>query len=149
MYEITNPEDQLALLKLITDNTWRAINQQTKQAPALPRPDSFSIPKVISNKSKAPVKLKKAPYAKAPKALSQPKPTPPTAQQIKIQQHKNQQDYAHAVQRTLAKNPPTPMPKSLQPISGNIISPIDSTRSDSDKQELIKQARGQSPVKPL
>ena len=30
IYEITNPEDQLALLKMITDNTWAAISRQPK-----------------------------------------------------------------------------------------------------------------------
>jgi len=123
IYEITNPEDQLALLKMIMDNTLAAISRQpktklpiTKAAPVVP------IRKIV--KSKAISKPKKAPYAAPPKPLPKPKPLAPSPIQAKSQQQKSQQDYAKAVQKTLAKAPVKTMPKSLQPLPTSIISPI-------------------------
>jgi hypothetical protein len=139
VYEITNPDDQLALLRAIMDNTWATINRQ-KQAkrptvastrPTLPKP----------TKPKAASKPKKIPRVPAPKPLPKPKPIAPTPMQIKNQQQKNQQEYAQAVQKTLAKAPPKPLPKSMQPIPTSIISPIGG--GDPDFNKKMAQAKKQ------
>jgi hypothetical protein len=123
IYEITNPEDQLALLKMIMDNTWAAISRQPKtKAPATKAAPVAPLRKPV--KAKTIPKPKKAPYTATPKPLPKPKPLPQTPTQIKHHQLKSQQDYAKAVQKTLAKAPVKPMPKSLQPLPTSIISPI-------------------------
>ena len=52
--EIANPEDQLALWRLISDNVWSAVMAQAKQAAALkaqaavtPKPKKFKPKKAI------------------------------------------------------------------------------------------------------
>lgn len=122
IYEITNPEDQLALLKMIMDNTWAAISRQPRtKAPIATVTPVAPLKRAIN--TKAITKPKKAPHAAAPKQLPKPKPLPQTPTQIKHQQLKSQQDYAQEVKKTFDKNS-TKMPKSLQPLPGNIISPI-------------------------
>ena len=122
IYEITNPEDQLALLKMIMDNTWAAISRQpktkapvTKAAPVAPHKKAI--------KTRAVTKPQKAPYAAAPKPLPKPKPLTQSLAQIHHQQLKNKQDYAQEVKKTFDKDS-AKMPKSLQPLPGNIINPI-------------------------
>jgi hypothetical protein len=65
--EVTNPEEQLGLLRLIIDNTWSAIKQQ---ADAHARKKSMQpIPKPKAKVPKAP---KPAPYAAMPKPIPRP-----------------------------------------------------------------------------
>ena len=107
--EIANPEDQLALWKLISDKMWAAFAQP------VPQPDSTQVPqsstlkgRVASpakpvarpitktshkasakSKTKA-VKPKRAPMAPAPKPLPKPNPqqvTPTQATKQQTQQH--------------------------------------------------------------
>lgn len=140
IYEITNPEDQLALLKAIMDNTWATISREKQ----IKRPIANNITKLPlaePSKSKATPKPKKAPMAAAPKPLSKAKPLAPTPAQIKTQQEKSQQDYAKVVQKTLSKAPHAPMPKSLQPLPTNIISPIGG--GDPELNKKLDQARKQ------
>ena len=140
IYEITNPEDQLALLKMIMDNTWAAISRQPKtKAPVTKAASVAPLRKPV--KTKATQKPKKAPYAAAPKPLPKPKPLAPSPIQVKNQQQKSQQEFAKTVQKTLAKAPSKPMPKSLQPLPRNIISPIGS--SDPELEKKLDFARRQ------
>ena len=142
IYEITNPEDQLALLKMIMDNTWAAISRQPKtKAPVSKAAPAAPLRKVI--KTKAIPKPKKAPYAAAPKPLPKPKPLTPSPIQVKNQQQKSQQEYAKAVQKTLAKAPVKPMPKSLQPLPGNIISPIGGGDPELEKKLDFARRQGE------
>ena len=129
IYEITNPEDQLALLRMIMDNTWAAISREletkapiAKVTPVTPSRNTIK-PKVI-------LKPKKAPYAAAPKQLPKPKPVTPSPSEVKTQQ-----------QKTLPKAPTKPMPKSLQPLPTNIISPIGG--GDPELNKKLDQARRQ------
>ena len=65
--EIANPEDQLALWRLISDNVWTAVMAQAKQAAAL-KAQAAATPKPKKFKPKKPI----------PKAPQAPKPKPPT-----------------------------------------------------------------------
>jgi len=142
IYEITNPEDQLALLKMIMDNTWAAISRQPKtNAPAFKATPATPLKKAI--KTKSITKSKKAPYAAAPKPLPKPKPLTPSPIQLKNQQQKSQQEYAKTVQKTLAKSPVKPMPKSLQPLPGNIISPIGGGDPELEKKLDFARRQGE------
>ena len=60
MYEISNAQDQLALLRLIMDNTWVAIQQQANAQ----QPPKKAKPAI---KAKAPAKPVKGPYSPPPK----------------------------------------------------------------------------------
>ena len=120
--EITNAQDKLDLLKSIMDNTWRSI-AQPNAAPAQVTPIRQIMPAKPAVKVKPIAKIKKAPYAAPPKPLPKPKLIPQTPTQIKHQQQKSQQDYAQAVKKTFDKDA-VKIPKSLQPLPGNIISPI-------------------------
>lgn len=63
--EVTNPEEQLGLLRVIIDNTWSAIKQQA---------DTQARQKAAQPLPKAKVKTpKSAPYAAKPNPLPKPK----------------------------------------------------------------------------
>jgi hypothetical protein len=66
--EIANPEDQLALWRLISDNVWSAVMAQAKQA-AAQKAQAAANPK--------PKKFK--PKKDIPKPPPAPKPKPPAA----------------------------------------------------------------------
>ena len=66
--EIANPEDQLALWRLISDNVWSAVMAQAKQA-AAQKAQAAATPK--------PKKFK--PKKAIPKPLPAPKPKPQTS----------------------------------------------------------------------
>ena len=121
--EIVSADEKLGLAKLIFNNTFNQLASELPQwsAPA-PKPAVGTVAKPIAtkNKSRAP---KRAPMAPAPKPLPKPKPLPQTPTQIKHQQQKSQQDYADAVKKRFDKDA-VKIPKSLQPLPGNIISPI-------------------------
>jgi hypothetical protein len=129
IYEITNPEDQLALLRMIMDNTWAAISRQRQSKIPITKPNVVISPsKAI--KTKPASKPKKVPYAAAPKPLPKPKPLSPPPLQLRNQQ-----------QKVLPKAPAKSMPKSLQPLPTNIISPIGG--GDPELNKKLDQARRQ------
>lgn len=123
--EITSAQDQLELLRTIIDNTWSAIKQRADA-----QAKQVIVKKQTASKGAKPVGLKKAPYAAAPKPLPKPKTLPPQQQ-------------------------PSPIPKppamsgAPKDLTRNIISPINNNRSEKEKQELLKIARGEMPWKPL
>ena len=86
--EIANPEDQLALWRLISDNVWSAV---MAQAAATPKPKKFKPKKAIPKPPPAP--KPKPPAPKPPPAKS---PVPPQP-------------------RSVAPRRPTPLPSS-QPV---------------------------------
>ena len=146
--EITNTQDKLDLLKSIMDNTWRSISQQnTTQAPFVPVRQIMSAKPAVKVRPMAKIKSlakpKKAPYAAAPKPLPKPKPLTPSPIQVKNQQQKSQQEYAKIAQKTLAKAPVKPMPKSLQPLPGNIISPIGGGDPELEKKLDFARCQGE------
>lgn len=150
MGEIVTADDKLELAQLIFNNTFK----QLTAVPHVPtKPNQYALPKkaaipapVQKPKAKAP---KRAPMAAPPKPLPKPKPIALSATQIKNKQLKNQQAYAQAVKSTLDKDNAVKVPKSLQPLPSNIISPVNHNRSERDKQEVIKQARGETLWRPL
>ena len=149
MNEIIDPEDQLALLQTILNSALHTIRQQAeiqlRQQPTYqPKLITKTIPKAKSvSKPKAIPKPKKAPYAAAPKPLPKPKPLTPSPIQVKNQQQKSQQEYAKTVQKTLAKSPVKPMPKSLQPLPGNIIIPIGGGDPELEKKLDFARRQGE------
>lgn len=141
IYEITNPKDQLALLRMIMDNTWAAISRQRQIKAPVAKATSLVLPKKAV-KPKAIPKKKKAPYAAAPKPLPKPKPLSQTPTQMHHQQLKTKQDYAQEVKKTFDKDA-VKMPKSLQPLSTNIISPIGGGDPEFNKKLELAKRQGE------
>ena len=175
--EIANPEDQLALWRMVSDSMWKVFGQPSPTAQpnntqhAQPNPINALTPKAtprptveplakgmhriasIRKPAEKPVKpsklpkTKKAPMAPAPKPLPKPKRLAPTPLQIKNQQQKAQQDHAAYLHKELVKKPLQPHPGAPKPIPGNIISPIDVPRNAKEREQLRGQARGELPWK--
>ena len=123
--EIANPEDQLALWRLISDNVWSAVMAQAKQA-AAEKAQSVANPKPKKFKPKK--AIPKPPPA--PKPLPAKSPVPPQ-------------------QRSVAPSRPTPLPSS-QPV----LRPTHSSSfSQADLQGMQQQTQGtgqtSSPQKPF
>ena len=172
--EIANPEDQLALWKLISDKMWGAFAQQPPQATTAPvqtatmgqgraaipaRPVAKHLPRPTPKASHQPavnakaraVKPKLAPMAPAPKPLPKPQAqqlSPGQASKHQTQQH---QPLAQHLSKELAKPnlqqrtyPQTPTPLPKP------VTPIES-RTDGyderDKDELVTHSRAQHPFK--
>jgi hypothetical protein len=94
--EVTNPEEQLGLLRVIIDNTWSAIKQQ---ADAHARQKAIQPPPRLKSKTaKAP---KPAPYTVIPKPVIKPK-QPYKAPQVGTRSLK-----------PASASMPTPLPSSL------------------------------------
>ena len=166
--EIINPEDQLALWRLISDKVWSTFGQTAPQpsaaaaqhpvAPATPKPAPKGLSRVPAKplrKGKAtPAKKgkpKKAPMAPPPKPLPSPKPLQPTQTQTKQDQTKQQQQLAHHIQQALTKKTLAPStPQSTQPKGpvANVVAPMNSSYSERDKDELVFHRR-ENPLKPL
>jgi hypothetical protein len=148
MNEIIDPEDQLALLQTILTSALNTIRQQAEnqawqQPTNRPKFASKTIPKAKSTyKPKAIPKPKKAPYAAAPKPLPKPKRISQTPAQIKHHQQKHQQDYAQAVEKTFDKDV-AKMPKSLQPLPSNMISPIGGGDPELNKKLELARRQGE------
>jgi hypothetical protein len=119
--EIANPEDQLALWRLISDNVWSAVMVQAKQAAAqkaqaaaTPKPKKFKPKKAIP----------KPPLAPKPKPQT-PKP-PPAKSPVPPQQ------------RSVTPSRPSPLPSS-QPV----IRPTHSSSfSQADLHGIQQQTQG-------
>ena len=177
--EIANPEDQLALWRMVSDSMWKAFGQPTQTnftssaQPNQPNqfnqantPNSNTTPKAIvkplassgqriasirkpAAKPAKAPKPKKAPMAPAPKPLPKPKRLAPTPLQIKNQQQKAQQEYAVQVRNELSRKPIEPHPGAPKPLPGNIISPVDVPRNAKEREQLRGQARGELPWRPM
>lgn len=166
--EIINPEDQLALWRLISDKVWSTFGQTAPQprsaatqhpvAPVTPKPTLKSpvrVPAKPMRKVKAtPAKKgkpKRAPMAPPPKPLPKPAqltPTPTQAKQAQTQQH---QQLAHHIQQALSKKSPGPShPQPTQPkgVAQNPVAPMNNSYNERDKDELVFHKR-QNPLKPL
>jgi hypothetical protein len=169
--EIINPEDQLALWRLISDKVWSAFGQTAPQpsvaaaqhpvAPATPKPAAKGLSRVSAKpmrKGRAtPAKKgkpKRAPMAPPPKPLPKPKPLQPTQIQTKQAQTQQHQQLAHHIQQALTKKPPGPsQPQATQPsqnkgVVTNPVAPMNNSYNERDKDELVFHKR-QNPLKPL
>jgi hypothetical protein len=127
--EIITADEKMKLARLIFNNTF---NQLANEVPQIPRPVAKPMAKPIATKVK-PRAPKRAPMAPPPKPLPKAKPIPKTPTQVKHQQHKHQHDFAQAVKKTFDKDA-AKMPKSLQPLPTNIISPIGGTDPELHKK---------------
>ena len=166
--EIANPEDQLALWKLVSDKMWAAFGQQAQQqpnpmppqqlAPSTPKttakPISRTPTKPLGKRKATPVKAhkpKKAPMAPAPKPLPKPKPFQVTPAQASKQQTQQHQQLAHHIHQALTKKPSAqPSPQPIQPKApvATTVAPMNNSYSERDKDELVLHKR-QNPLKPL
>jgi hypothetical protein len=133
--EIITADEKMRLARLIFNNTFNQLANEIHQKP-MPIAKQLAKPMAAKPKPRAP---KQAPMAPPPKSLPKAKPLPQTTAQIKHQQHKNQQDYAQAVKKSFNKDGGIKIPKSLQPLPGNIISPIGG--GDSELNKKLDQAR--------
>lgn len=119
--EIANPEDQLALWRLISDNVWSSVLAQAKQA-AAQKAQATAKPKPKKFKPKK--ALPKTPPPPKPKA---PAPKPPPAKSAVPQQA-----------RMVTPSRPQPLP-SAQPV----LRPTHSSSfSQADAYGLQQQAMG-------
>ena len=158
--EIADPEDQLALWKLVSDNIWSAFGQQAHQQPSSlqAHPHVKNIRKAVTSplgkKKDAPVKAnkpKKAPMAPAPKPLPKPKPQQLTHTQADRQQTQQYQQLAHHINQALTrKTPAQPNPQPTQPKApvAASMAPMNNSYSERDKDELVFHRR-ENPLKPL
>ena len=166
--EIANPEEQLALWKLVSDKMWAVFGQQAQQlpnrlptqqsaasAPKVPaKPKSITLANPVGKRKATPVKThkrKKAPMAPAPKPLPKPKPQQLTPAQASKQQTHQHQQLAHHIHQALSKKTPTQL--YLEPIQPKApvtttVEPMTNSYSERDKDELVMHRR-QNPLKPL
>ncbi len=161
--EITNPEDQLALWRLISDTVWSTFGQQV-QKPGSTAPHAVATvttkasPKRLSNVPAKPKgtttkkgKPKKAPTVLPPKPLPKPKPLQPTQTQTKQAQTQQYQQLAHHIQQALAnKQPATRLPSVSQPEDPKevAVAPLNNSYGERDKDDLVFHRR-ENPLKPL
>ena len=166
--EIINPEDQLALWRLISDKVWSTFGQTAPQlsaaatqhpvAPATPKPAAKGLSRTPAKplrKGKAtPAKKdkpKKAPMAPPPKPLPKPKPLQPTQIQTKQAQTQQHHQLAHHIQHALTKKPLTPSypkPNQLKGPATTTLEPMNNGYGEREKDELVFHRR-QNPFKPL
>jgi hypothetical protein len=168
--EIANPEDQLALWKLISDKVWAAfaksVPQDTITRVAQPQnvqgnvagstkqltmPSSRAAHKSTPAPKPKVVKAKRAPMAPAPKPLPKPTPQQLTPTQITKQQNQHHQQLAQHLHKELTKQqphqgvvsqPPTPKLKTVSQIE-----PMNNSLDDREKDELIMHSRSEHPFK--
>ena len=170
--EIANPEDQLALWKLVSDKMWAAFAQPVPQPDSTQGPQSSTLKGRVANpakpvarpttktshkasaksKTKA-VKPKRAPMAPAPKPLPKPNPQQVTSTQDTKQQAQQHQQLAQHLHKELMKpnpqqriypQPPTPIQKPVTPIE-----PMTNGYDERDKDELVFHSRAQHPFKTI
>ena len=169
--EIANPEDQLALWKLVSDKMWGAFAQQlppssmTTTQPASvgqgratqpTRPTAKQIKTAGKSQPKAKgraVRPKRAPMAPAPKQLPKPKPKQQSSAEAAKQQAQQHQQLAQQLHKEIAKSnpqqrtypkPPTPIHKAVTPTA-----PVTNGYDERDKDELVMHSRVQHPFKPI
>ena len=172
--EIANPEDQLALWKLISDKMWGAFAQQLSQtntasaqptsggqgrATTISKPIAKQIPKTPAKtahksqpKSKGrSVKPKRAPMAPAPKQLPKPNPQQLSPSQSAKQQSQQHQQIAQHLHKEINKSNPQQRiyPQPPTPIQKPVtpIEPMTNGYNERDKDELVMHSRAQHPFK--
>ena len=174
--EIANPEDQLALWKLVSDKMWAAFAQQIPQAfndPNRPtavhqgsagvatRPQvgsavkptrKFSAKTVGKTRPRA-TKPKRAPMAPPPKPLPRPKAQQLSPTQATKQQTQQHQQLAQHLSKELAKPqrnqkiyPQPPNPTQKPPTP---VAPMNNSYDERDKDELVLHSRAQNPFKTI
>jgi hypothetical protein len=174
--EIANPEDQLALWKLVSDKMWGAFAQQLPQTTATPmqsssvdqgraalptKPMANHVPKAqakTAHKSQPKAKgraakPKRAPMAPAPKQLPKPNPQQLSPTQAAKQQTQQHQQIAQHLHKELTKTNPQQRiyPQPPTPIQKPVtpIEPMTNGYDERDKDELVMHSRAQHPFKTI
>jgi hypothetical protein len=132
--EVTNPEEQLGLLRVIIDNTWSAIKQQADAHARQKAAQPATKPQV-----KAPKVPRAAPYSAMPKPLPKPKPQNLANPQVKAGPMATQ---AHKFSRKQM-----PVNAFTQNPVNKVITPSDALKTNKEKEELINPPYGTSPRK--
>ena len=129
VYEITNPQEQLTLLRTIFDNSWSAIEQQARHNRAATKAPKPKIPKP----QKRPQVIPAPPLPKAHPKLATPKPiqSKPTKTPALVQQ-----PYKKPINKS------TPMPASLKPLPTSVLSPVNGP----DAQREIEWSKQTKPL---
>jgi hypothetical protein len=131
--EVTNPEEQLGLLRVIIDNTWSAIKQQADAQARQKSSQPASKPKVKTLKPP-----KQAPYASKPKPLPKPKPLYPA---------KPQPAMKSTIGKAVYKQPQANI-GAPKPLTNNHLNQASASLSNLEKDEVLNLPRGMLP-KPL
>jgi len=167
--EIANPEDQLALWKLISDKMWAAFAQPASRSvdAGVPRaaispgrvgtvatPLRAAIPKAATKSTIKAVpkatKPRRTPMAPAPKPLPKPKPQQPPSALAHKQTTQQPQQMAQQLQKELVKplrlqkiqpQPPTPTQRPPTPTL-----PISQAYGDRGEDELVNSPPVQHPL---
>ena len=174
--EIANPEDQLALWKLVSDKMWAAFAQQpppttmTPTQPATMGQGKATIPAMPTAKHipKAPIKTayksqpkakgraakpKRAPMAPAPKQLPKPNPQQLSPSQAAKQQSQQHQQLAQHLHKEIAKSNPQqriyPQPPTPTQKPPTPVAPMNNSYDERDKDELVLHSRAQHPFKTI
>jgi len=175
--EIANPEDQLALWKLVSDKMWDTFAQQVGQpVSSQPSPSQISqgrpttpvgasakpiakpLRPIAKNKHKAPTKgkaraskPKRAPMAPAPKPLPKPNPQQLTPTQVAKQQTQQHQQITQHLHKEISKSNPQqkiyPQPPTLTHKLPTPTVPMTNGYDERDKDELVMHSRAQHPFK--
>ena len=174
--EIANPEDQLALWKMVSDKMWATFAQQIPQAfngstqpTAAPqsntgfatrpqvgstaKPTRKSSAKTVGKTRPRAVKPKRAPMAPPPKALPKPKAQQLTPTQATKQQTQQHQQLAQHLSKELAKPQRNQKiyPQPPTPIHSPVtpVAPMNNSYDERDKDELVLHSRAQNPFKTI
>ena len=167
--EIANPEDQLALWKLISDKMWaafaqpasRSVDGQVPRAAISPgrvgtvaTPLRAAIPKAATKSTSKAVpkatKPRRTPMAPAPKPLPKPKPQQPPSALAHKQTTQQPQQMAQQLQKELVMErrllkiqpqPPTPAQKLPTPTI-----PMTPAYGDRGEDELVNSPPVQHPL---
>jgi len=172
--EIANPEDQLALWKLVSDKMWGAFAQQLPQAATAPTqptalgrvraaqptnpmakhqpkaPEKTAHKSQLKAKGRA-VKPKSVPMAPAPKQLPKSTPQQLSPTQAAKQQTQQQQQLAQQLNKEITKSKPQqkiyaqPPTPIQKPVTP--IEPMTNGYDERDKDELVMHSRAQHPFK--
>jgi hypothetical protein len=175
--EIANPEDQLALWRMVSDSMWKAFDQYAPQSPTPSQPKTInsvrptvnpssmvkplakgiqraaSIKRAAVKPKKAAkvAKPKKAPMAPPPKPLPKPPVQQPSPTQVKQAQTQQSKQLALHIQQALSKKQPTPMHLASQLGKGEnslAVNPMNNSYNERDRDEIVFHRR-QNPLKPL
>ena len=174
--EIANPEDQLALWKMVSDKMWATFAQQIPQAfngstqpTAAPqsntgfatrpqvgstaKPTRKSSAKTVGKTRPRAVKPKRAPMAPPPKPLPKPKAQQLTPTQATKQQTQQHQQLAQHLSKELAKPQRNQKiyPQPPTPIHSPVtpVAPMNNSYDERDKDELVLHSRAQNPFKTI
>jgi hypothetical protein len=131
--EVTNPEEQLGLLRVIIDNTWSAIQQQADAHARQKASQPLAKPK-----AKAPKPPKKAPHVPKPQPLAKPKAPYPAMPQPAMKS---------TIGRAVYKQPQPSIGAPKQTATSPSYQP-NASLSSLEKDEMLSLPRGALP-KPL